>query len=173
MERSRRSWVRGAIVLGLSGTMMAAALMSPALAVRLATTKYVKAVVNKAIGAFRTEAEARFLDVAEGDGRYVENGTFVVRGAPLTIPAGSENFAEADCPAGTTVVGGGGYSTATYMFLEASYPSDGTNTDTDGAKAWTVWAFNDSGGPSGQLFPYAICMKTDATLQFGPARTAK
>ena len=47
MEASERGWVRGAVVIGLAGTILAVAMLSPALGVRLATTGYVKQKVNQ------------------------------------------------------------------------------------------------------------------------------
>lgn len=169
MKSSERGWVRGAVVIGVAGTMMAVALLSPALAVRLATTSYVKAKIK----AYKGEAEARFLDVAEGDGRYIENGVSTLERGPITMPDSSEAFIEVICPAGTRAIGGGGWGSNTGMLMEASYPSDGTGTDTTGTAAWTTWMVNLS-GTTGSLFGYAICAKTDAALaKTAPSRASR
>jgi hypothetical protein len=150
----RRIW-RGVGVLLLVVLAAGALAITPATAGKFLTKK-------RAMKLFYTKAaaDALFIDGAEGDGRYIQDTIFYREGAPLTISNGSEDYVEVDCPAGTKAVGGGGYATGTYMFIEASYPSDGTDNDLTGTTAWTVWAYNDSGGDA-DLYPYVICVRAD------------
>ena len=156
MEKTRRSWVRGAIVLGLSGTMMAAALMSPALAVRLATTGYVKQKINQAISAFRTEAQNAFIEDGLQYGRFV-----------FAVPAGTATSISLGCPSGTKVTGGGGAIANVAAFdtdLEQSYPSNGSTTQ-PGTTGWTVTIENPTGTAYNGAV-YAICARATGTANY-------
>ena len=166
MEKTRGSWVRGAVVLGLSGTMMAAALMSPALAVRLATTSYVKAKVNQAIGAFRTEAQNAFI----------EDGLQYVRGNTFTLTPGNFVQMSVACPSGTKVTGGGasvGNLSTDDAELEASYPSHSGSTAA-GTTGWTVSVDNESSNAFNTNV-YAICARSSGAASYAeggaPAKT--
>ena len=155
MQRTRRSWVRGAVVLGLAGTMMAAALMSPALAVRLATTSYVKAKVNQAVATLRAEINAA---------NTVSRQQTYVRSNPITVTAGASTAGEVNCPAGMVVTGGGAAVSNGDLLLNDSVPTDSTGAFTSsfgllGGAGMTGWGaiVTDTGGGGGSFRVYAIC----------------
>lgn len=158
MARARKPWVRGAVVIGLAGAMMAAALMSPALAVRLATTSYVKAKVNQAINSFRGEAATTFI----------EDGLQYARTPSTSIVPGGFAIMSLACPAGTHVTGGGAAVPnllTDNSELEASYPSNGAST-TAGTTGWTASIQND-GGAAFNASTYAICAKSSGASAYG------
>lgn len=152
VERSRKSWVRGAVVLGLAGTMMAAALMSPALAVRLATTGYVKQKINSLR--------------AESQNAFIEDGLSYVRSGPVTVGPSLFAVISISCPGGKVTGGGASVAdpTTNDAELEASYPSNGATTAA-GTTGWTVSVEN----PSGTAFTaavYAICAKSSGSANY-------
>lgn len=160
MERSERGWVRGAIVVGLAGTMMAVALLSPALAVRLATTSYVKAKikpVSNRVGSLENRVGG--LEGTVGN----LNQLAYVQGAPLNVPADSFAQVEALCPPGSFVTGGGGAVQVGAGRQIDSYPSHGVGfpAPTGIAPAGhTAWAFEYVTGPSPEAVrAYAICSR--------------
>jgi hypothetical protein len=140
-------------VLGLAGTMMAAALMSPALAVRLATTSYVKSKIN----ALRVESQNAFI----------EDGLSYVRSSPVSVGPGLFTVISISCPSGLKVTGGGASvtdATTNDAELEASFPSNGA-TATAGTTGWTVSVEN----PSGNAFSaavYAVCAKSSGSANY-------
>lgn len=143
MDRARKSWVRGAVVLGLAGTMMAAALMSPALAVRLATTSYVKQKVNQAFN--------------QTLGRFLQTPIAVVRSDPIAVAPNVAQSAAIACPAGGVATGGGatGAGVTENWDLETSYPSNGATTGAGGT-GWAVVMENAS--PATASFRvYVVC----------------
>lgn len=143
MERSRKSWVRGAIVLGLAGTMMAVALFSPALAVKLATTSYVKQKVNQSFN--------------KTFGFFLQTPIAVFRSEPIAVPTGTAQAAAIACPPGGVATGGGatGASVSEDWDLETSYPSNG-NTTGAGGTGWAVVMENASAGTL-SFRVYVVC----------------
>ena len=159
MEKTRRSWVRGAIVLGLSGTMMAAALMSPALAVRLATTRYVKAKVNAAVNQVTTNLTAQ-INAAN----TISRQQTYLRSNSITVPGGGSAAGEVTCPAGMVVTGGGAAVSNGLLVLNDSVPTDGTGNFTTsfgltGGAGMTGWGaiVTDTASSGGTFRVYAIC----------------
>jgi hypothetical protein len=157
-SRSERGWVRGAVVIGLAATMMAVALLSPALAVRLATTSYVKAKVNGAINSFRNQATNSF----------VEDGLTYVRSGLFPIGAGNFQVISVGCPAGQHVTGGGASTpnilTTDNPELEFSYPSNGA-TPGAGTTGWTVSVENFGSDPF-NASAYAICARSSGFANY-------
>jgi hypothetical protein len=144
MERARKGWVRGALVLGVAGAMMAVAMLSPALAVRLATTGFVKqkvrAVQNVALTALRNP------DYSQSPVQTLQPGFF--------------GSLEGSC-AGRLVVSGGSSSTgsaAGAIHVLESYPSDGdlATTNVSGRNGWTTTIGNFGSAPMNVYF-YKIC----------------
>jgi hypothetical protein len=142
MERVRKGWVRGAVVIGVAGAMMAVALLSPALAVRLATTGFVKqkvrAVENVALTALRSP------DYSQSPVQTVQPGTF--------------GTIEGSC-GGNLIVSGGvsdGGSDAISVF--ESYPSDGNfaTVNVSGRNGWAVTIGNFAVTPV-NVYAYKIC----------------
>jgi len=150
----RRVW-RGVGILVAAMLAAGAFAISPASAGKFLTKK-------RALKLFYTKAaaDAKFVDGAEGDGRYIQDTIFYRESAPLSLGIGGESYVEADCPAGTKAVGGGGYTQASDMFITASYPTDGADTDVAGTTAWTIWVINDSGG-SANIWAYVVCLRAD------------
>ena len=142
MRSSERGWVRGAVVVGIAGVMMAVALLSPALAVRLATTSYVKQKVNQAFN--RTFSQ------------FLQQPTVVVRSDPIAVAIGNFAIASISCPAGGVATGGGASTanTAEDWEMEASYPSNGASPAA-GTTGWTAVMENIAGGTSFRV--YAVC----------------
>jgi hypothetical protein len=73
-------------------------------------------------------------------------------------PAHSQYFGEAVCTGGQHVVSGGVAADGDVgqQEINSSYPSDGTNTATQGNTAWTAWVDNLSAVQLG-FTVYAIC----------------
>lgn len=131
MARARKPWVRGAVVIGIAGAMMAAALMSPALATRLATTSYVKQKVNQAFN--------------KTFGFFLQQPIVIVRSDPLSVPPALGSVFAIACPAGGVATGGGASvgSGSEDWDLEASYPSNGASSAA-GTTGWAVSMTNES-----------------------------
>jgi hypothetical protein len=147
VERSRKSWGRGAIVLGLAGTMMAAALMSPALAVRLATTGYVKSQVRKLA---------------------IEDGIFYARTDPQLVQPATAVIISIPCPPEGVAISGGastGNIQVDNVEVEISYPSSGATTNA-GSTGWTVSVQND-GSAAINVRGYVICAHSSAINVYG------
>jgi hypothetical protein len=144
MAQGRRSWVRGAVVLGVAGTMMAAALMSPALAVRLATTSYVKQKVNQAFN--RTF------------GFFLQTPIAVFRSDPIPVAPNTALSAAIACPAGGVATGGGasGAGATDDWDLESSYPSNGATTGAGGT-GWAVVMENATPSTTLSFRVYVVC----------------
>jgi hypothetical protein len=158
MKTSERGWVRGAVVIGIAGIMMAIALFSPALAVRLATTSYVKQKVNQAFN--------------QSLNTFVQQPVAVFRSEPINVIANG-GFASASigCPAGGAAVGGGasGASANEDWDLEASYPSNGA-TSGAGATGWSVVMTNESTLPL-NFRVYVVCAGASTFTNFTPGST--
>jgi hypothetical protein len=123
--------------------MMAAALMSPALAVRLATTGYVKQKVNQAFN----KTFSHFLQIP----------IVTTRSDPIAVPVGSFVTASIACPPGGVATGGGGVGNnpaAEDWEMEASYPSNGATAGA-GSTGWTVIMENVAAGTSIRV--YVVC----------------
>lgn len=164
MARVRKPWARGAVVIGVAGAMMAAALMSPALAVKLATTSYVKQKVNQAFN----QTFANFL----------QTPIVTVRSDPVNVAGGNAAAAASiACPPGGAATGGGaaGASVLEDWDLEASYPSNGATTGA-GTTGWTVVMSNETAAPLNFRI-YVLCgggTSTAANFAAGstPVRTS-
>jgi hypothetical protein len=159
MARARKPWVRGAIVIGIAGAMMAAALMSPALAVRLATTSYVKQKVNQAFN--RTFS------------LFLQQPIITNRSEAFAVPSGFRATASIACPAGGVATGGGAAtnspSTENWE-MESSYPSNGA-TPGAGSTGWTVVMENVTAGTSFRV--YVVCGGGSGLGNFTPGSTAR
>jgi hypothetical protein len=79
-------------------------------------------------------------------------------GADVTIAPGDQEYGDVNCPAGTTLTGGGVYSSGlTDVSVNASYPVDtGVDADSLPNNRWAAYVNNNS--LDDQLFRvYAIC----------------
>ncbi|MGH2692768.1 MAG: hypothetical protein ACRDHM_09730 [Actinomycetota bacterium] len=145
MERARKQWIRGAVVIGVAGAMMAVALLSPALAVKLATTGYVKqkvnAVQNVALTALRTPD-------------YSQSPVQVV-------PAGTFGTIEGSCGVNHVVSGGASDGGSDAISIFESYPSDGNfaTANVTGRNGWAVTIGNFAATPV-NVYAYKICAVT-------------
>jgi hypothetical protein len=154
MKDSEHGWIRGAVVIGLAAAMMAVALLSPALAVRLATTSYVKAKVNAATASLTAQINA-------GDAA-TRNQTFV-RSAAIVVPASSAVAGEIACPVGMIATGGGATVSNSSLVMNDSAPTDGTGAfpasfGLAGGAGYTAWgAIVTSTGGAGSFRVYASC----------------
>jgi hypothetical protein len=135
--------------------MLAAALMSPAAAGRFAS----KGFVNKKIDALSNRL-SQVEDV---------NQLTYIQGASLAVPAGAIGKAEAVCPPGSFVTGGGGGTQFGQGTQIDSYPSAGTGTGAGRPPIGNVaWVFEYEAGPSigENIRAYAICARVDSTSGF-------
>ena len=83
-----------------------------------------------------------------------------VQGAFQTLPPGTQQSGQADCPAGWYPVGGGANvygGLDDHTELNGSFPVDSPDADTIPDR-WKVWANNPSASTHG-IEPYAICLK--------------
>jgi hypothetical protein len=158
MKASERGWVRGAVVIGIAGVMMAAALLSPALAVRLATTSYVKAKIN--------QSENQAL------GRFLQQPVFISRSDPIAVPVGGFAIASIACPPGGVATGGGASANTQLenWDLEASYPSSGSSP-TAGFTGWTVSMENIAAGTTFRV--YVNCAGGGGTGNYAAGSAAR
>ncbi|MGH2712006.1 MAG: hypothetical protein ACRDH9_12490 [Actinomycetota bacterium] len=159
MKASERGWVRGAVVIGIAGTMMAVALLSPALAVRLATTSYVKQKVNQAFN--------------QTFGLFLQQPIITTRSDPIAVPPGGFSLASIACPAGGVATGGGASSNSPLTEnweMEDTYPSNGA-TPGAGSTGWTVGMENIAGGTTFRV--YVVCGGGSGFGNFTPGSTAK
>lgn len=161
MKTSETGWVRGAVVIGIAGIMMAVALFSPALAVKLATTGYVKQKVKQVNGVALTA---------------LRNPSYL-QSPPQSIAAGFLGTIEGSCQGRTVVSGGassGGSAAGTVDLLE-SYPSDGNigTLNVSGRNGWSVTVAN-SGTTAVNVYEYLVCADTTAAggISGGPARSS-
>jgi hypothetical protein len=145
-------------VLGVAGTMMAVAMLSPALAVRLATTSYVKQKVNQAFN--RTF------------GLFLQQPVFTNRSDPIAVPVGTFAVASIACPPGGVATGGGAAQANPVedWDMESSYPSNGA-TPGAGSTGWTVNMTNEVGGTSFRV--YVLCAGGTGLGNFAPGSTAR
>jgi hypothetical protein len=158
MNRSERGWVRGAVVIGIAGVMMAVALFSPALAVKLATTSYVKQKVNQAFN----KTFSQFLQLP----------IVTTRSEPVAVPVGNFALASIACPPGGVATGGGATQANPVedWDMEASYPSNGA-TPGAGSTGWTVNMTNEVGGTTFRI--YVICGGGTGFGNFSPGSAAR
>lgn len=150
-----KSWIRGVIVLGLAGGLLAASLMSPAAAGKFAT----KGFVNRKIDAISNRL-SQVEDV---------NQLTYIQGASLAVPAGDIGRAVAVCPPGSFVTGGGGGTQFGQGTQIDSYPSNGTAAGTGRPPIGnTAWVFEYEAGPSigENIRAYAVCARVDSTSGF-------
>jgi hypothetical protein len=157
MKSSERGWVRGAVVIGIAGTMMAVALLSPALAVKLATTSYVKQKVNQAFN--------------QTFSFFLQTPILAFRSDPIAVAPGVAQFAAVPCPPGGVATGGGasGASVAEDWDLETSYPSNGATAGA-GATGWAVVMKNESTAPL-NFRVYVLCGGGSSATNFTPGST--
>ena len=112
-------------------------------------------------GKFLTKKRAMRLFVTKKEAaRFVAGPLQYVRSDPATIQSSGPDahvFKGVLCPAGTTVIGGGGVSSAVNMAMEQSFPWGGDPAGvTAGSAGWGVRYDNDTTAP--QTFrAYAIC----------------
>ncbi len=147
--------------MGVAGAMMAAALMSPALAVKLATTGYVKQKVNQVNGVALTGL--RNPDYSQSPAQPLAAGAF--------------GTIEGSC-GGRFAVSGGTSSTgsaAGSIQMFESYPSDGnlTTANVSGRNGWTTTVGN-FGTTTVNVYFYKVCADTSVATGNvgGTARSA-
>jgi hypothetical protein len=142
------------VVIGVAGAMMAIALLSPALAVKLATTSYVKQKVNQAFN--RTF------------GQFLQQPIAIIRSDPISVGTGVAQAAAIACPPGGVATGGGatGADVSEDWELEASYPSNGASS-TAGATGWAVVMQNQTAGTLA-FRVYALCAGGTSFTNFPP-----
>lgn len=110
----------------------------------------------------RVEAlEARVSDLSQL--QYIAS-------APLSVPSGTKGQAEAICPSGFSVTGGGGFASTTDWSQLDSYPSNGTGFPGGiAAHGRTGWVYEGqdlaSGGDASPtvIRAYAVCSKAGTT----------
>jgi hypothetical protein len=110
----------------------------------------------------RVEAlEARVSDL--GQLQYVASAT-------VSVPSGTKGQAEAVCPTGFSVTGGGGFASTTDWKQLDSYPSNGTGFPSGIAPhGTTAWAYEGqdlaAGGDTSPtvIRAYAVCSKSGTT----------
>jgi hypothetical protein len=121
MESFEKGWVRGAVVIGIAGTMMAVALLSPALGASFATKSWTKQRINSKVGAATTNLQSQ-INAGDAAGRVQ---TFV-RSAPVLVSNGGTVAGDVACPSGMVATGGGVVANNANMVVGASAPTDGT-----------------------------------------------
>jgi hypothetical protein len=137
--------------------------MVPAGAASFATKKFVKKQVNK-VAKRVTSLKGTVADL---------NRLIYVQGAVVSI-ATADTFgqAEAVCPAGSRVTGGGGFSELGFGFQIDSYPSHGVGFDPTSFVApagHTAWVFEYRTGSSAEdIRAYAVCAKVDTSSGYTP-----
>jgi hypothetical protein len=94
------------------------------------------------------------------DNLSMDNRVRYVQGPDLSVPTGTLGNAEANCPAGWNVVGGGGFSATVSGTTLDMYPGDGTNDF--GLTAWN-WEFRNESGSTTTINAYAICLNPKST----------
>jgi len=157
MRNSERGWVRGAVVIGIAGTMMAVAMLSPALGVSFATKKFVKQKVNAA----KNQLQGQITQVNAAIS--ATQAQAFVRTAPVAVPAGAAVAAEIGCPTGMVATGGGVSVSNSALVMNDSVPTDGTGAfpasfGLAGGVGFTAWGgiVTSTGGP-GTMRVYASC----------------
>jgi len=96
--------------------------------------------------------------------------TYVVS-AGINNPNGTQTSGTVDCPAGTSVTGGGviNNSTSTGATVNSSAPRDGSDADTIRDDGWLAFVNNTSGADQ-LFFVYAICTTpTTVSAAAGPS----
>jgi hypothetical protein len=156
MAQARRSWVRGTVVLGVAATMMAGALLTPALGTKSATTQYVKQKVRKVRKV--TVTALRRPDYQQSLHTIASNSTATVEGS---------------CGGKLVVSGGLSHGGSQVFSLLESYPSDGNlgTLNVSGRSGWTVTAHNALNAPQ-NVYLYLICATAKGATGnvAGPAR---
>jgi len=159
MERARKGWVRGAVVIGVAGAMMAVAMLSPALGASFATKSFVKQKVNQAFN--------------KTFGLFLQTPIVTTRSDPVAVAIGNFASASIACPPGGVATGGGAVGNnpvAEDWEMEASYPSNGATTGA-GSTGWTVLMENVAAGTSFRV--YVICGGGSGFGNFTPGSTAR
>jgi hypothetical protein len=104
------------------------------------------------------------------DNLSMDNRVRYVQGPDLSVPSGSLGNAEANCPAGWNVVGGGGFSQTTLGTTLDMYPGDGDNGF--GLTAWNFEFRNESANPT-TIRAFAICLNPKSTTDNFPPITGR
>lgn len=78
-----------------------------------------------------------------------------VSGDMATVVPGQTWFSFAECPAGTKVVGGGGYASVATL-VESSPSIEAPNTGT--SNGWTIVVRNDTSITTNNVQAYAVCV---------------
>ncbi|MGH2677336.1 MAG: hypothetical protein ACRDHB_03105 [Actinomycetota bacterium] len=155
MGGTRSRTARGIVVLAVAGGLTAGALLVPAGAASFATKKFVNKKVKKVA---KQVADLNQLV-------YVESPI-------VLVPDQGIGQAEAVCPAGFKVTGGGGFASMAEGVQLDSYPSHGVgfNPDTSIAPAGhTAWVFEYAAtGGDEDIRAYAVCAQVDASSGFAP-----
>jgi uncharacterized protein YfiM (DUF2279 family) len=122
----------------------------------------------------KPRADARYVNAVAGTDRASRadglNAIQIARSAAVTIPAGNEVSATAQCPAGTFVVGGGALSSfgSPDPYLNSSFANSTTS--------WRVFAWNPTGGDE-TTQAYAVCVAANSSTLLppptGPARVQR
>jgi hypothetical protein len=96
--------------------------------------------------------------------RGTVNGVTYLTDAVVTIPAGTDAHAEAKCPAGTHVAGGGisvgNGGSLRYVYVNASEPFDGSDANSELDDGWSGTVRNASAMTAG-LQVFAMCRTAD------------
>ena len=81
-----------------------------------------------------------------------------IEGPTVTLPTGSQVGASVQCPAGTSVVSGGGrpFTIGPAVILDSSYPIDGADADSVRDDGWAV-NFNNQSGTNSNFRVNAVC----------------
>ena len=158
MAQAGRSWVRGTVVLGVAATMMAGALLTPALGTKSASTQYVKQKVRKvrkvAVTALRKPDYQQALH---------------------TVPPSSGATLEGSCGGRLAIAGGVSHGGSfNIVAITESYPSDGNlgTLNVSGRNGWTVTVGNANGNTPQNVYTYLICATAKGATGSvtGPAR---
>jgi hypothetical protein len=101
-----------------------------------------------------------------------------VRGDQVDVSATGQEHAEAYCPAGQSVVGGGVYSDSPNvgeMNVNSSYPIDDVDADAVPDDGWLAWVDVSTSDPSFSEFfqAYAICTTPTSYAKRGAAKVTK
>jgi hypothetical protein len=109
----------------------------------------------------KPRADARYVNAVAGtDKASVADklgAITIVRSEWTTLPANGEVGAEATCPAGTYVVGGGAWSFAGSPdpYVNTSYPETATR--------WQVYVWNPTASTTLQTRAYAVCVAANSS----------
>jgi hypothetical protein len=104
------------------------------------------------------------------DNLSMDNRVRYVQGPEETVTTGSLGLAEADCPSGWNVVGGGGFSSTTVGTTLDMYPSDGNAGF--GLTGW-AWEFRNNSGSNSNIRSFAICLNPKSTTDNFPTASGR